>query len=255
MTLIRYAPSGGLNVRKTAAGTKITTLNAGDLMYEISGVNKVTASLNGTSYVWVKVHYYNSINKPASEGDGWVPISLANGVSTANPSMSDTYKSNAYLSQHHRLINAHYIYHYLKNKGWSSNAIYALLGNMETESSINPGMWNALVTGDPNRAYGLTQWKPSTKLTTWLSQQNKSDNIQNQLERILYEVANDNEQWQKNKFSPVMTFSQFTTSSKTCSVLAEYFLRCYEAPSPITNAMIQERQANANKWATLLGYL
>ena len=27
-------------------------------MYDIPGVANVTASLGGTSYVWVKVHYY-----------------------------------------------------------------------------------------------------------------------------------------------------------------------------------------------------
>lgn len=253
-TVVRYAPSGGLNVRSTAAGTKVTTLNEGDLMYEISGVNKVTASLNGTSYVWVKVHYYNSSSKPATEGDGLVPISLANGISSATPSRSDTFFSNKQLKQREMLINAHYIYHYLKDKGWSSNAIAAILGNMETESYINPGVWCNLDSSNSNNAYGLTQWKPSTKLTNWLTSENRSNNIDNQLERILYEVANDSVQWAKNNHSPVMTFSQFTTSTKACSVLAEYFLRCYEAPGNET-AKAPERQANANKWSKLLSYL
>ena len=60
MATVRYVnSSSGLNVRDSAAGTKVTTLNNGDLMYDIPGVANVTASLGGTSYVWVEVHYYN----------------------------------------------------------------------------------------------------------------------------------------------------------------------------------------------------
>ena len=60
MATVRYVnSSSGLNVRDSAAGTKVTTLNNGALMYDIPGVANVTASLGGTSYVWVKVHYYN----------------------------------------------------------------------------------------------------------------------------------------------------------------------------------------------------
>ena len=39
MATVRYVnSSSGLNVRDSAAGTKVTTLNNGDLMYDIPGV-------------------------------------------------------------------------------------------------------------------------------------------------------------------------------------------------------------------------
>lgn len=252
-TTVRRAPSGGLNVRSTAAGTKVVTLNEGDLMYEISGVSKVTKSLNGTSYEWVKVHYYHSSTKPATEGNGWVTTQHATVISTTTPSMSDTLFSNSYLKQHEMLTNARYVYNYLKNKGWSSNAIYGMLGNMESESTINPGVWYNLKSTDPTKAYGIVQWNPSTNLTKWLKAENKSDTIANQLKRILYEVEND-EQWQSSKHSPIIDFKEFTTSTDTCSVLAEYFLRCYEKPGD-ESSKVSERQSNANKWAKLIGYL
>lgn len=45
MATVRYVnSSSGLNVRDSAAGTKVTTLNNGDLMYDIPGVANVTAS-------------------------------------------------------------------------------------------------------------------------------------------------------------------------------------------------------------------
>ena len=54
---VRYVnSSNGINVRNTAAGTKIIALNNGDLMYDIAGVSHVTASLNGTSYELSLIH-------------------------------------------------------------------------------------------------------------------------------------------------------------------------------------------------------
>ena len=48
MATVRYVnSSSGLNVRDSAAGTKVTTLNNGDLMYDIPGVANVTASWGG----------------------------------------------------------------------------------------------------------------------------------------------------------------------------------------------------------------
>lgn len=252
-TKVRRAPSGGLNVRDSAAGTKIATLNEGDLMYDIAGVSQVTKSLNGTSYVWVKVHYYCSNTKPATEGDGWVTTTHATAISTTSPTAAATYFSNSYLLQYKMLTNARYIYNYLKNENWSDNAIFAALGNMESESTINPGVWYNLNSTNTNNAYGLVQWKPSTKLTNWLNTQNLNNSIVNQLERILYEVENSL-QWQSGKHSPTMTFSAFTTSTKSCDALTEYFLRCYEAPGN-ESSKLAERKANAAKWKKLIGYL
>lgn len=54
---VRYVnSSNGINVRSSAAGTKVTALDNGDLMYDVQGVANVTKPLDGTSYVWVKVH-------------------------------------------------------------------------------------------------------------------------------------------------------------------------------------------------------
>lgn len=251
-TKVRYVSStSGINVRSTAAGAKIATLNYGDLMYDVPGVATQTASLGDTSYEWVKVHYY-PYGTSTSEGEGWVTVSNTTVVSTVTPTKSKVLNSNYLLKQHERLINARYIHKYLKDNGWSNNAIYAMLGNMEEESSINPGKWE--VTNNTSKGYGLTQWSPSTKYTSWLPTGSIISDIDNQLARILYEVLNDNLQWVKSQMSPNMTFSEFTTSNKSVSVLAEYFLRCYERPSD-AESKVATRQANAAKWKTLIEYL
>lgn len=136
MATVRYVnSSSGLNVRSTAAGNKVTALNNGDLMYDISGVSNVTASLNGTSYVWVKVHYYKS-GSTLEDGVGWVTKNNTVTVSTSIPKKAKVLNSNSSLKQYEQLINARYIHNYLKNNDWNDNAIYAVLGNMEAESYI-----------------------------------------------------------------------------------------------------------------------
>lgn len=50
---------------------------------------------------------------------------------------NDFNSSNA-LNDEQMKINATYIYKALTEKGWSLNAIAGILGNMQSESSINP---------------------------------------------------------------------------------------------------------------------
>ena len=53
--------------------------------------------------------------------------------------------------------NAEYIYSYLRDKGWSKEAICGLLGNMDQESGINPDVWQFQVNGNRG-GYGLVQF-------------------------------------------------------------------------------------------------
>lgn len=253
-TKVRYANSGGLNVRSTAAGTKVTTLNAGTLMYDIPGIDTVTKALSGTTYVWVKVFYYKiNDDNSTTTGNGWVVKNSTTEVSTIVPSKSSVCSSSSPLKQNQMLTNARYIYNYLTEKSWTSNAIYAILGNMEMESTINPGRWQN-GTANTSNGYGLTQWTPSTKYTNWLSSGADKSDIDNQLKRILYEVKN-NVQWDSSKYSPSMSFSEFTKSTKAHSALTECFLKCYERPANQSSTIIKNRQANTSKWSTIIGFL
>ena len=75
--------------------------------------------------------------------------------------------SNAYLSQSQMTDNAQYIADYLINKGWTRNAIAGILGNMQRESTLNPGLWESLIYGNMSGGYGLVQWTPATGYTSW----------------------------------------------------------------------------------------
>lgn len=135
--------------------------------------------------------------------------------------------SNRYLSMGQMAVNAKYIYNYLSAKGWTTNAICGMLGNMQTESTINPGIWQSLKKDNTSGGFGLVQWTPATKYINWANKNDlEIDNMDSQLERILYEVDN-NIQWT----NPKMTFKEFTQSTDTAYNLAMLFLKWYEKPA------------------------
>ena len=74
---------------------------------------------------------------------------------------------NKYLSQEEMENNAKEIYTYFKDKGWTLNAIAGVLGNMQQESTINPGLWQSLKEYNYSGGFGLVQWTPATKYTNW----------------------------------------------------------------------------------------
>lgn len=248
MGTLRFVNStSGMNVRDTAAGNIITRLNYGDLMYEIDPI-PVQRALDGVVYYWKWVYFYKSPNTTL-QGYGWVAEQYTLEVPANIPTYFDVISNNQALTQHQSLVNARYIFQYLRNQGWSLNSIYGMLGNMEHESYINPGKLENNPSTPPG-GFGLVQWTPATNYTSWLPQDANPGDINNQLSRILYEV-NNNLQWISTLHSPTMSFSQFTHSTNSPENLAEYFCRCYERPGEMA-ACIVKRRGNANKWATLL---
>ncbi len=65
------------------------------------------------------------------------------------------------LTQEQQEANATYIYNYLSDKGWTTEAIAGLLGNIQQESQMNPGVWQR--QDNTNLGYGLVQWDDATK--------------------------------------------------------------------------------------------
>lgn len=54
---------------------------------------------------------------------------------------------NYALSQVQMNANAVEVYKYFSGRGWSLNAIAGILGNMQSESYVNPGVWQSLKKG------------------------------------------------------------------------------------------------------------
>lgn len=133
---------------------------------------------------------------------------------------------NRYLSLTEMQNNADIMYAFFTEKGWTVNAISAMFGNMQTESTLNPGIWENL---DPFvGGYGLVQWTPYTNYSEWAGD-GWQDNGQKEMERIIYELEN-HLQWISTSLYP-MTFMEFSHSDKPPAYLAQAFLYNYERPT------------------------
>ena len=128
---VRYvSTSSGVNVRDAAAGNKVRSLPQGTLMIYDTANAPVKKALNGTTYTWIKVTYYyqgaNDQYLMATEATGWVTQDNTTKVSTTVPGKSSVYSGNQSYKQNERLVNARYIFDYLRSlsstKRWSSSA-------------------------------------------------------------------------------------------------------------------------------------
>lgn len=151
---------------------------------------------------------------------------------------------NFYLSLDQMKDNALYLYGLLNNEGWTLNAIAGLLGNTQTESTHNPGIWQNLKEG-VGPGYGLTQWTPYTKYTLWCSENGiEPSEMESAVSRLVYEVEHPSEQWVTHSRYP-LTFPQFTQSEETPYYLAITFLNNYEMPGNLNQP---QRGKQAEYW-------
>lgn len=161
------------------------------------------------------------------------------------------YSSNSYLSTSQMTVNAQYILNYLRNRGWTKNAVCGMLGNMQVESTINPGIWEGLSSGNMSKGYGLVQWTPATKYTNWADSLGYTWGDMNaQLQRIIYEVTatGNDKQWYSTDDYP-MSFAQFIVSTDTPYNLACAFVCNYERPRNPNKSL---RGDNATDWYNTL---
>lgn len=150
-------------------------------------------------------------------------------------------------------VNARYLYevlHYIH--GWTMNGVAAILGNMQAESSINPGRWQSDRVGSYSLGYGLVQWTPVTKYTDWCSQQGLSDpsEMDNNIARIIYELDHGGQWYATDSYD--MSFSEFATSNGDPGTLAKAFLLNYERPADQSSSVQNYRASLANNWYTYL---
>lgn len=53
------------------------------------------------------------------------------------------------------------VWDFLVSRGWTKQSVAGILGNIQSESGLNPDIWS----GDGG--YGLVQWTPGSKLIDW----------------------------------------------------------------------------------------
>lgn len=159
--------------------------------------------------------------------------------------------ATSYLTLEQMAHNVNLLLPYFRNDGWTDNAIAGMLGNMQTESKINPGLWQGRsIPSDwstTSKGYGFTQWTPAHKLIDWCIEtypgQDWTGNGDMQCNRIIYERHN-NLQWSMNNYGN-HTWDQFATSTETPEILARVFLWAYERPAA---PVLEQRQTQARYW-------
>lgn len=166
--------------------------------------------------------------------------------------------------------NANIVINYYRARGWHDHSIAGLLGNMQNESSVNPGRVEAGGGG----GFGLVQWTPKTVLikhasTLGLSPYT-SGNVQLEvIEKECLGTPGSVNEWYST-YAFVEKFfgsgatqdmvgisgSQFIKNNMnwTPYKLAILFMTCYERPSydPATNHW-EKRANDANKWLEYMG--
>ena len=141
--------------------------------------------------------------------------------------------------------NAQIIYDMLVGKGWSLNAICAVLGNMQHESvTINPGRWQ----NGGGSGYGLVQWDPASKYLNWAAQNGYAeDSLCGQVEYLVASMQPGAGEWFRNSRYPdcYLSYSKFITSNSSVDHLTKVFLWSYERPGV---SHIDRRVGNAMYW-------
>ena len=137
-----------------------------------------------------------------------------------------------WLSESDALKNAQIVATHLTKKGWSKEAISALLGNMRKESSVNPNMYEYGKEWEWDLGFGLVQWTPRSKYWNWALKNGYSEsdlrNGDAQLDRIDYEMK-QGIQWISTPNYPE-SFKTFSKSTKDVAYLTRAFTWNYERP-------------------------
>lgn len=162
--------------------------------------------------------------------------------------MANWIAGNYYLNETQMQNNANLIRDTMNTWGWSLNAISAMLGNMETESTINPGIWQNLTVG--TGGYGLVQWTPATNYTNWANANNHSLTDGYWQCVWLKDVTVPFGQWIPTS-AYNLSWQQFLTSAESPAWLARAFLYNFERPED-PGATVVTRASDAEKWYTYL---
>lgn len=157
----------------------------------------------------------------------------------------DWISGNRYLNESEMQNNAIVFYYRMFNYGFTLNAVAAMLGNMQTESTINPGIWQSLQEGNLNGGFGLVQWTPASNYIDWAGANYAEGD--RQVERIIYERDNGL-QWIPTGQYPY-SFQEFSVSNLAPYELAIMFLRNYERAGV---EVADERGRQADYWFQFL---
>lgn len=186
-----------------------------------------------------------SINTYEASVSSWTTCYRYGGGATAN---LDWVKGNRYLSEEEMQNNACIVYSDLLSRGWSLNAIAGILGNMESESNINPALWQSLDYGNMQGGYGLVQWTPASNYITWATYKGYDITDGNKQIQWIDEETTNAGQWIATSLYN-FSFETFKTSNEEPEYLASAFLKNFERAGVEVE---EKRRTQARKWYDFL---
>lgn len=166
--------------------------------------------------------------------------------------------SKGYLTESQMEVNARIIYNYFAAVGWSSKAIAALLGNMQGESTLNPGLIE--VGGGTTSAgagRGLVQWTPASNLydvldvlfskhDDWYDGNKQCQVIYAEYQESTGEAHRGIEpQWYQTANYPITWDAWAHNTESTLQYLTQAFIENYERPGTTNHP---ERWGYAEYW-------
>ena len=179
-----------------------------------------------------------SINSNPSSASSWLELWRYN-----DGAETKWIKGNRYLTIGEMQNNAQIIFNTLLLKGWTKNAISAVVANAQKESTVNPGIWQNL-TPNPSLGWGLVQWTPSTNFTDWAAANDYANDDGDAQLIWIDTVTASVGQWIPTTQYPE-TFGEFKVSTQTPEYLADCFLKNFERPEEIDQP---DRQRYARYW-------
>ena len=135
--------------------------------------------------------------------------------------------------------NAVIIYNYLTTHGFNHTSVCAMLGNMMTESYLNPGQWQHGYNpydGNSSNGMGLVGWTPYWRITDWLTDNgydlsNPDSYGYGMLDKLIEECFNPQEVTWIATSTYNLSFKEFAQdTTHSIEWLATAFLRNYERP-------------------------
>ena len=163
--------------------------------------------------------------------------------------------SNWFLSEEDMQVNAKLVARFLMSRGWTLNAVCGALGNMEKESTINPGIPEIGGTL-PYCGFGLVQWTPGIWYLNWATLNGyEQDSLEGQLVYMDWTMQpscpGEAKIWygtpplKSSDAAYGMSYSEFIHSYASPAHLAMVFMCCYERPGVRKET---QRMACAEKW-------
>lgn len=119
---------------------------------------------------------------------------------------------------------------------------------MESESTINPGIWQSLKYGNYTGGYGLVQWTPATNYTDWAEANGYSITDGDAQLKWIDEETVKTGQWIKTD-TYNFSFNEFKVSTKSPEYLASAFLKNFERAGVEVE---ENRRTQARAWYSFL---